>query len=506
MSMLGQRRARGDDTVYVRATPQKVELTETYAVDQEISRNPTIEQVGDGAGRIEATVPYDGYEFFTRQAVADVERALGARGAPGERRATIGHLLLADHTNTSGLRNVMRPHGQAGLVPLSIPVADRDGTLDLSGGRQASVVTLDYQPENPPVYPVALTVELDDLDTLTGTFDTMQTLMTRGRENPSLVIERLQQEASFSSALLLTFRVKIAIPVKAGYPALRPSVTDMSVEWPTLTSMRSTELYIENFGGKPDQRIRRAPVRYNPVKGRLEWKAVPMREVKEGGPGNGAGTRVFLSANCLLKIGHPGELFDQDQLEVTARVRVPDYLLSGMEARLYDATGHPQRTQPKLATKLNVRTMVYPADIFAGRAFSPYHQFVVDDILPDEKRITDVVTVLRNSRFTVDEPRPKDPQDPLAPTWLVVAHRSQGPDSLDLLVAVEGERTTQGHKQLLRSDYEVSGIRDSGRLKVSVMATLPRDHRELTREINAFQSKLRERYHSHQLSRKSAGS
>jgi hypothetical protein len=39
--MLGSWRTRRDDTLYARAVPQKVELTETYAADQEISRSPS---------------------------------------------------------------------------------------------------------------------------------------------------------------------------------------------------------------------------------------------------------------------------------------------------------------------------------------------------------------------------------------------------------------------------------------------------------------------------------
>ncbi|GAA2632935.1 hypothetical protein GCM10010399_76630 [Dactylosporangium fulvum] len=504
MSMLGPRRARGDDTLYARAMPEKVELCETYAVEQEISRNPTTEQIGDGSGRIEITVPYDGSRFFTRQAVADVERVLGRRGGAGEHRATVGHLLLADHTNTNGLRGVMRHHSQAGVIPVSVPVAKHDGSLDLSGDRQACVIGYDYHPDHAPVYPLQLEVWLDDPDSLTDAFAGVRTLMTRGRENPSWLIERLRQEASFTSKLLFTFKVKVSLPVKGGFQRkIEPVVKHMSVEWPTLTSMQSTELYVGQLPSDPEPRVRKAAVRYNPVQSRLEWTDVPTFEVLEdGAPKRGeAGTRIFHSVVCVLAVGHPGELFEQERLEVSARVEIPNYLLSGLEARSYDATGRPQVRQPEHVTKLNLRTMVYPADIFAGRTFSPYQQFVFDDIIPDEMRITDIVTVLRNSKFTVENPRPQTPQDPLAPMWLVLAHRSQGPDDLDLLVAVEGKRAILDREHITSSSVKLKGSAESGQLKVSVLGTLPRDHRELTREMNAFQQKLRERFRFHQMSR-----
>lgn len=499
MSILRARRGRGDTTLYARAIPQQVHLTETYSVEQEISRNPSIQQVGDGTGRIEIRVPYDGRGHFTRQAVADVERALGSGGGVGDRRATIGHLLLADHTKATGLRGVMRPHNQAGLIPLSVPAATPDGSLSLTGDRQTCVITYDYQPDQPPICPVDLTVHLDDLDSLTGAFESEQTLVSQGRENPSRVIERLRQEASFSSELLLRFVVRISVPVKADYPRFTPVVKHMSVGWPTLTSLRSTKLSLTNLEHAAKEKFKAAHVRYNPVKGRLEWKDVPVRELP-GGPGREAGTRIFESAEVLLQIGHPGELYKEDHLEVNAQVETPLYLMSGLEARLFDATGRSQARQPKLTTKLDIRTLVYPADIFAGRTFSPYQQFVFDDITPDEMRITDIVTSLRNSKFSVDPPLAAQP-DP-APTWLLLAQRSQGPDHLGLLIAVEGKRATLDREQLMAASVKISGSKETGQLKVSVLGTLPRDHKELTREMNALQQALRDRFRFHQTSRK----
>lgn len=501
--MLVPLRARADDTLYARAVPQKVELTETYFVEQEISRNPAIEQAGDGTGRIEISVPYDGREYFTRQAVDDVERVLGPRAdGGGERRATIGHLLLADHTKTTGLRGVMRPHNQAGVIALTVPVATHDGYLGLTDDRRACVVTYDYQPDDPPIYPVDLSVNLDDLDSLNSGFETVQTLVTRGRENPSLVIEKLRQEASFSSELLLTIVVKTSIPVKEDHPKLQPVVKDMSIEWPTLTSLRSTKLYVENLGARAGQRFREAAVRYNPVQGRLEWKDVPMSEPSAGRSAGDTGTRMFQSAVVLLKIGHPGELFKEDRLEMNVRVEIPQYLLSGLEARMFDATGREGTRQPKLTTNLNLRTLVYPADIFAGRAFTPYQQFVFDDIIPDEMLVTDIINLLRNSKFEVGELQPQSRRDRLAPTWLLLAQRSQGPDNLMLLVAVEGKRTVMDREQMVGERTKIKEGAESGQLKVSLLGTLSRDHKELTREMNALQQGLRERFRFQQMWRK----
>jgi hypothetical protein len=504
VSMLESRRVRSDEALYARAMPEKIEVSEAYAVEQEISRNPSTEQAGKATGRLEISMPYDGDQFFTRQAVADVERVLGRRGAAGEHRATVGHLLLADHTDANGLRGAMVHHSQAGVIPVTVPVAKHDGSLDLGGDRRVCEIGYDYQPEDPQVYPLHLDVQLNDPDSLADGFGNVRTLMTRGRANPSWLIERLRQEASFDSQLLLTFMLTITVPVKDGFQRkLDPVVKHLSVQWPTLTSMRSTELHVEEFPPSAEPRLRPEVVRYNPVKSRLEWRDVQTIEVKDdGAPKHGeAGMRIFRSAVCLLTVGHPGELFEQERLEINALVEIPNYLLSGLEVRSYDATGRPQTRQPEHCTKLNLQALAYPADIFAGRLFSPYQQFVFDDIIPDEARIGDVVTVLRSLKFTVENPRSQTPQDPSAPTWLLLAHRSQGPDDLDLLVAVEGIRTTLTAEEIKGSNVRLKGSTQSGQLKVSVLGTLPRDHLELTRELNTFQKKVRERFGFHQLSK-----
>ena len=358
-----------------------------------------------------------------------------------------------------------------------------------------------------------------------------------GESKPSEVIEKLRQEASFSSELLLTIVVRISLPAKNGHSQLEARIKRMSVDWPTITSLGTTQLYIPNRRpDRGDRKLLQVPIRYNPGssspgwpsmrsrsasisdkgrleeeevpsdKGRLEWelKSLPFHQPSEGGDAGGAGVSISESDVMMLHIGHPGELFKKEKLEVNAEVEIRGYLLSGLEARLFDATGRQQGAQPKLTTCLRIRTDLYPADVFARRTFSPYQQFVFDDIAPDEMRITDIVTVLRNSRFKVSEPwsAPENKTDTQSPKWLLKATRSQGPDDLDLLVAVEGKRHRMDREQIMaESMVKISGNKESGQLKVSMLGLLPRDHKELTREMNALQQALRDRFRFQQTSR-----
>lgn len=518
VSILNLLRGRGDGVVYARAVPERTELTETYWVKQEISRNRSIERDRDPTGRIEISIPYDGYEHFTRQAVRDVEKALESSDNAGQRQATVGHLLLANHRKVTGLPSTARHHTPASAIPLTVPVDAHGGGLDLTGDRRTCVIAYDYRPKQPPIFPVHLSVKVHDLDSLTDELDSVSgaeedldreevrnaavdRLKARWYGNPSQVIDNLRRNVHFSSELLLSFALSVAVPVDPSYRNLHPEVRNMSVKWPTLTSLRSTKLFVENFG-QPNLPMLPKVVRYNPKKGRLEWNDVPVRYLRPDGSGQDADTRIFHSAVAVLRVGHPGDLLKEDTLEVTAQVEIPDYLMSGLQARLYDATGYPQTRQPELSTTLNIRAVVYLGDIFAGRAFSPYQQFVFDDIIPDDIRIHDICRVLRNAGFVVEEPLPQAHQDELAPRWLLLARRSQGPDDLELRLVVEGMRTLLSREQIMNTSTRIKGSKESGRIKISVLGTLHRDHKELTRVMNALQQELRERFRFHQTSRK----
>ena len=62
--------------------------------------------------------------------------------------------------------------------------------------------------------------------------------------------------------------------------------------------------------------------------------------------------------------------------------------------------------------------------------------------------------------------------------WLLQATRRQGPDTLTLLIAVEGEKFNDGRARQIMGDnrIKVSRSKESGRITVSVLGTVPREH------------------------------
>lgn len=135
----------------------------------------------------------------------------------------------------------------------------------------------------------------------------------------------------------------------------------------------------------------------------------------------------------LLAIRHPGELYRQETLEITADVQVPGYLLSGMSARVYDATGYYLEKPLALTTKIHAAAELQLDDAFAMRDRSPSQHLFFDELIPDEIRITDIRTALEDRGFTVKKvwPREDGPQyneEKETDSWLLVAHRKVGPD------------------------------------------------------------------------------
>ena len=477
---LGSWGGNADDRLYARATPEKVEIAETYSVTQEISKSPWSEP-GTPTGRIEMVIPYDGGDYFTRQAVRDVDRAVAARGQAEPRTAIMGHLLIADHRRTD-LYQSMRQHGEVGVIPLEVPVTSADGTTGrLTSDRRASVMSYDLEWD----------WLLDALDV-----------------DPADLIKRLTQEARFKSELFLMIQVHLTLPVKKGQ-LLKPMVKRVSIGWPTVTSIATTQLAIlapHDLRLREDTRrpaYKQRPIRYNPVERRLEWENVHFFQPRKRLDDQDVVNRTYNSAQMQLIIGHPGELFAAERLTVHAEVEVPGYLLSGVEARLYGATGNrvpanPGRPLPELMTRVNATATLQLDDAFAKRKFAPYHQVVFDEVVPDEMRIADIVTVLKRAQFDVN-PLWEDPENTAessTPKWVLRAHRPK--DSLSLTIAVEGKRYPVEEHVVEEGRFGQRRTKDSGWIKLSVRGVLLRDHRELTRQMNELQVALRERYRQQQ--------
>jgi hypothetical protein len=512
--------ARNGTNIFARALLKRAEITEEYFVDQEISENSSTRRGERPAGRIELELPYDGHEWFTRDARNDV--ALGLAAHPeSDGTAVIGHLLLRNYAKTS-LRDSLRLGSQNSSIPIEVPVSagpgDGDQFAHLSADRQTCITRYEFDPGAPDLIPSRLEIELLDPDSFAlppfplrsedgrTAGDVIEHALptAAGRRYIASILANIKKQASFREGLTLFIVVQLTLPVEEGDARdLRPAVTRVAINWPTITFLRTMQLHVIVEDGKAgsagDGRLEERTVRYNPVDRCIEWDNVPMTPV----PSTTGGTKVrqFKSAPMLLSIRQPAALYAQQNLYARAEIQIPEYLLSGLDARVYDATGYIRQKPPvTLTTKVSATAALILDDAFARREFSPNQHLFFDEIVPGKERVTDIMTALRDRGFDVRQAWPEGSQpfydEKMATwSWLLVAHRQEGPDDMVLWILVEG-RTFGTERRTVLPGGEVRFLTSlpSGELRLFIRGTLARDSNELTREINALQSRLREQF------------
>lgn len=488
--------------VYARATPRRAEITENYYVVQELSKNRSTDWGEDPTGRIDIEVPYDGYRSFPRSARDDVARRITGITEHGEQTAVIGHLLLHDHGKTD-LRGGLHLHDRHGAVPVEVLVPGGDDLDELTADRQTAVIEHDFRPQLAEIVPAQLLIEIYDPDSLELSPISLLDLEKMNLTAPEVravvddVIRQIKRQVNFRNELLLRVQVTVTLPVKMGQTEPEPKIARVSIDWPTITSLQTLSLSVCSDLRQPRIELTEVPVRYNPVGHCLEWEDIPMlpekRKPNEGNEGE-VRTLRYQSAVMLLYIGHPGELYEKDDLNVHAEVEVSGYLLSGLEARLYDATGHKQRVQPKLTTHIHANARLMLSNAFAKRTFSPFHHLYFAEIVPSDDRIDDIFTVLHNAGFHETNKLRADPGDESrAATWLLAARRRKGAHPMELWILVEGRRLTVERVTRMEDlGYRVQI--DSGTLQVYMRGALAGDHAELARAMNGLQRALRERF------------
>lgn len=483
--VLGARRGGGvkHQHGFARAVPASVELTEHYRYRQEISRNPIREAVTAPTGKVEITLPYDGHEHFTRQALADVTRQPSGQ-LPAE--VVIGHLAVADHGRTD-LADVLGLSEGYGSFPIRVPVAELgpDGLVD---DTRTCRIAHDYAPHKDAlkILPVDVRVELEDPD---GTG--IQHRLTKSALREDLaekVAEEITQQIGFRPYLDLSVVVALHLPNTPKTPELRPTVSRVSLKWPTITSLGALQLRVE--GGED------IPVRYNASAGSIEWSGVPMSRVADEADDDGephGDTVTFHSNEMRLRIQQPGELYKQQVLDGQVEVEVGGYLLSGTRVRLFNAVGTRPHRQAELTSRITTDLHLILDDAFAHRLMLPYQHFYFDEVIPDDMRIADIVAALKDKGFTVMAMREPNRDENLIQRVLV-ASRAAGPDTMRLWLLVEGRRFETERRNQLPGGHTFKSTFDSGELKVFMGGSLPGTSRELTHVMNALQLTLRERF------------
>jgi hypothetical protein len=172
-----------------------------------------------------------------------------------------------------------------------------------------------------------------------------------------------------------------------------------------------------------------------------------------------------------------------------------DRLLSGTDARLFDATGSLRR-QPKceLESVISTEFSLTLDDAFARRVQSPYQQMHFDEVILTGARVDDITTALRNRGFSVTSSRSTVIQQDGDATWWLIADRPHGPDTLSMLIYLSGKRYRTRRQRQVEGGMAYQTTVESGDLQLYVYGFLRGDSKTVVQEMNALRRALRERF------------
>lgn len=138
------RKADPGETVLARARLKRAQIRELYFYRQEISENAARYQEKEPKGRIKLVLPYDGYQYFSRQARCDIDQSR----RPGA-EALIGHLVFTEfeHANLDSLLDEGPTHGSVPIKAQIPRLADPSEPDPLVADRSACVVSHNYVPD-----------------------------------------------------------------------------------------------------------------------------------------------------------------------------------------------------------------------------------------------------------------------------------------------------------------------------------------------------------------------
>ncbi|WP_410674056.1 hypothetical protein [Amycolatopsis sp. cmx-4-68] len=469
-----------DGQLFARARPESVHITESHYFEQEISRNPSVRRTVDPTGEIEIVVPFDGADHFSRLACADVAPAI-EHGGGGSRNARIGHLVFNGHQRTD-LGTLLGIDDSYGSLPIEVPVAGRDAPGDVDRLKQdcyAGVIRHEYRPHvaSREVFPIGVIVDLLDPDTLGGTI-TGQPDLAESRE--------LSQQPNFRPYLWLRMQVIIIIiPRRPGQEPPEPVVDRISLDWPTITSLR--DLQVEDDNSTGTQR----PLTYNPVERTIEWRDVPMRRHEPEHPRDDEFR--FVSDAMVLLIRQPGELYRQPSLDGKVEVKIPGYLLSGTQTRLFDSIGRRlEEDRCRETSRLTSRIHLILGEAFARRKLRPHQHLYFDEVIPEQARIADIENALADRGFEVAFSDRSGGSGLLR--WSGTALRSEGPEMMKMVLYVEGSNHETERTVQKPGGHSYTSKLPSGELKVFMYGELPRASRAVTREMNALHAAVSDRF------------
>ena len=491
--------------IYARAVPKTIRLTETYSYEQVISRNPSFKQKKDPSGKIEIAVPYDGHDYFKREAYQDVIQQINNDSPNQPVNAIIGYLVMNGYDRTD-LDNLLLQAQPYGSIPLKIPVINEQIQHEqLCQERHLCILDHSYQPGNPELQPIKIHINVLDDDIFLIDLPApivLNNLDDTEAENLGKRIDRHlynRTDHPLNGNLILDITVRVVLPRNLHHN-LSPKVKRLSLEWPTITSIESLSFSI----GKD---YKHENIRYNPINNSLEWTADAQNNDalmrKEKSTNSDAEWQTY-TQNMLVWIRQPGELYEQPSLKGEVEVEIAEQLLSGLQIRFYGfynaQVGKYNPNLPQLSTRLNTSFELFLDEAFKKRNCSILQKLQFGNIIPNEDSIIIIGNELNYQGFYLQE-RPLNltsTDDGKEWRWLISAWRSEGVDTMVLWILIRGtEYSIEKEADRRTVKYDVKD--QSGNLIMYLLGQFPRSSHKLIQKINVLQKGLREKFERLQL-------
>ena len=469
--------------ITARARPKQLTITERYhsKVDVDLSVNARNDGGAYASGKIEVVTPFDGHEYFTRDAIKDVKRQL--RLNHRATRARIGHLLFSNHHHTSLIEELEGGNHQ----PVHVTLNPND-LADLSRDTVASHTTIDYQVPQLPVPPITVSVDIFDEDALS------YKRYRPGRElRDADEIKTFMRHASqLERKLTLLINISVEIPHRP-QPGDRILIEKMSLDWPMATSYSPTDVKL-NAQREGDKGVEsEIATAYSPEgKGQISWTGIALREV---GRVPTRGVVAYSADPITLTVRIPAELSNMDELNGRIEVTIPT-LLSGLHLEYFDALGY-RLTDLSIgrSSRLTADIKIKLTRYFKQRLFTPYQLLQFRNVVLKEMRVDDVKAVLTdlNFQFEPEKLTTKDIPEGGQQSLLAARQRYRA-DYLRLWILMEGTPSTTTRHTVFDGGVTHITPQETGHTTFYIWGELEQDSPYVLETINKIHLRLKERF------------
>lgn len=354
-------------------------------------------------------------------------------------------------------------------------------------------ISLNYMPDNPTVIPLSVHVKVYDEREIDDKRN-IQAIVANPREttNRKLLVEVAQQireQAGFEGALLIEFQCSLRSQVKGFSFEQFPVLEKFALHWPTIVPPHRLQLNAVIRDENKVEKIFDIPVTYDVDNSVVVWGGIPFAQFEvEGGEVN------FHTWRMQLRVHNSVDLYNlrnREKMLVSGSLVIETpYLLSGVQVR------YPNEFPTKVTkkTKLSTDLLIDLDDQFSNKVYSPYQHIQFPNVVFDEMRLADLLTLLQDMRFQTTPQEVELDHKDITRTNLITAIRKEGTGELFLWILAEGEKYGTKREKSIPGDEIYTTELLSGKTNIYIRGQLKGDTYRVVNVINEIHDRLKMRF------------